>query len=478
MGGLALIVFLIMLVVQWRGGSFSVPIQGQVWIAKILFLIFLLSVFSAATLVGQALLAPAIVLLIAPSLVLRWIVVPLGLPRVAYWIARCCWPIALVKEPEAGAAFYGTLALARRPSSAQSIGWLDEKANRAQVLRGAGVVAGGLLAALRGEGQRARCLFLIADTMPRKAIPRCARAIARDWLVVDAARIGNWREVVRLGRRGKDSLRWSYAVARIAERIAGNPDGCHDWLLCLYWMLAPRRQATLLPLRRALATQRAVKVKAAGPRLAGDLPAALANLAHVLQDRFGHDGRSLARSVCLVEAQLKFSTTRALVQRRTLALDARHDTDAIFSSFRKQLVDFLVPLIEKSPNFSGGKKRGPIVDQAIDRVRVRLFRDIEIQCKDYDDRLNRESSLDTLAEWEAWALTRDSADRLLELNPISEDALFQTMYVPVCNFAVFQHNKCKRIVLAHDMFRWLHRHAQSDSAALQLLSKNMRAGGL
>jgi hypothetical protein len=47
--------------------------------------------------------------------------------------------------------------------------------------------------------------------------------------------------------------------------------------------------------------------------------------------------------------------------------------------------------------------------------------------------------------------------------------------VPVCNFAVFQHNTCKRVVLAHEIYTWLHRHAGSDAAASKLLAGNMKA---
>jgi hypothetical protein len=108
-------------------------------------------------------------------------------------------------------------------------------------------------------------------------------------------------------------------------------------------------------------------------------------------------------------------------------------------------------------------------------VRIRLFRDIEAQCKDYNDRLKGESSLTAIAEWAAWAVTRDAANRLLELVPESEIALFHAMYVPVCNFAVFQHNKCMRRTLAHEIYSWLHRHAQSDPSASQLLLGNVRA---
>ena len=91
------------------------------------------------------------------------------------------------------------------------------------------------------------------------------------------------------------------------------------------------------------------------------------------------------------------------------------------------------------------------------------------------DRQKGENSLASVAEWEAWAVVRDAANRLLELAPDSEIALFHAMYVPVCNFAVFQHNKCMRRALAHEIYSWLYRHSQNDPSASQLLLGNVRA---
>jgi hypothetical protein len=244
-GVVGLIIFFIILAARRsRGEPIELSLAVRLRFLKGVELGVLLLVFGGVDLIGKALLVPAFILLFTPSFVLRQVVVPLGLPRVAYWTARWLGPIKVMKESSAGAAVYGALALARRPSSLKTLDWLELKVNLARSVRGAGVVAAGLLAALRGDRDRARGLFLIADAMQRKHIPRCVRVVARDWLVADAARIGNWTEVARLGRRGKGSLRWSYALARMAERLAGDPRGCWNWQLWLWWIIAPRRIAT------------------------------------------------------------------------------------------------------------------------------------------------------------------------------------------------------------------------------------------
>jgi hypothetical protein len=474
MGGVALIAIIILVALRQRG-SISLSPLIWVWIGKYVELVILLSLFDISSHLGKILLAPAFILLFAPSLVLQRIVVPLGLPRVAYWTARCCGPPKLLRESSAGAALYGALALAQKPSSTQAISWLEQRTNRARALRGAGVVAAGLLAALRGDRNRARCLLLIADSLAQKSIPRSARVIARDWLVADAARIGNWREVVRLGRRGRRSLRWSYAVARLGERLNGDPKACHDWQLWLCWAVAPRRRATFALLRRALAAPRTPVQMTAAPSAPEELPDALANLVQMLEGRFARDGQSFVRSVCWVETTLSRPATRALIQRRLLALGAQRDAEAIIFDFRKRLVDLVASVIEESPHLTGAQERSPVLDHAIERVRSGLFGDIEAQCKDYGERQKRQISLDTVAEWEAWAVTRNSAERLLQLVPASEHALFQAMHERVCNFAVFQHNTYKRLTLAHEIYSWLRLHSGSDPTASQLLLKNMKA---
>src|ERR1700724_1765629 len=98
MAGLALIVIILVLVSRRRGGSISLSPLFWVWVGKCVELFILLVLFGMTGLFGGILLAPAFILLFTPSFVLKLTVVPLGLPRVAYWMARWCRPLELVKE--------------------------------------------------------------------------------------------------------------------------------------------------------------------------------------------------------------------------------------------------------------------------------------------------------------------------------------------------------------------------------------------
>jgi hypothetical protein len=454
-------------------GSIKVPTVVLVCAVKLALVTFTTALVVATEIpAGEVIRAALLVVIWAPTIILRWIVVPLRMPRLAYWMVRICWPLGLVKEIRAGAVVFGALALAQKGASDESLTWLAQRLRSAEPLHGAGVVAAGLLAALRKDDDLARCLFAMADRMDNRLISRSVRAIARDWLVVDAARAGNWLRVIRLGRRTPIKLRWSYGMARIAERLIGDPRAWRDWQLWPCFLWAPRRRATFPLFRRALAVpaRRSAQPHAA-PAIA-ELPLALGSLARAIDGTA--DGAALGQSIDAVDRQL--DSMRGGIEQRLNALGGRGDAGAILSAFRQRLIDLVMPLIEEDPYLAREARRGSIMDQAVWQVRRRLFGDVEARCKDYRERTEERSALDPLAEWEAWAQLHSSAAQLLELDPNVESALFQTVFAPVCNFAAFQHNGRKRIALAHDMFIWLLRYSRSDPQARQLLAKNVNAG--
>jgi hypothetical protein len=481
MASIAVIAFIIFLLVSRRGDT-ATWFFNLVWTSFFKFALLFLAVTPIAVLssaidggfIGGTLFAVAVILLFAPSLVLLSILVPLGWPRAAYRIARWCRTLEVVQEREAGASLYGALALARRPAvDKETIDWLALKLERAPTLRGSGLVATGLLAALRGERARARAMLNMVHVAERPFISLRARIVARDWLLADAARVGDWREVARLGRSWPD-VRWSHAVGRMAERLVRDPRASGDAWLRLCWLVAPRRRATSELLRRALAVPRAQQEIPAMLPAAVDLPQALAALADVLAQRFGLDGASLARAVAAVDAALDGEATSVRIKARAQAFGAELDPATIVTGVRARLIELLVPVIEQAPRLATCDVRTPSFDQAVEQMRARWFRDIEAQCRDYAERNAHQSALAPIAEWQTWAATRETAERLLALAPASEYTLFHAMYVSVCNFAVFQHNVCKRLPLAHEMYSWLHRHAKGDDAAAALLQRNMK----
>jgi hypothetical protein len=469
-------VIIVIFIVRMLSGSIKVPAIALAFGAKVGLFTFTIAVVqgTAPEVASAVLHVVAFVLIWAPTPFLRWIVVPLRMPRTAYWTVRICFPLGLIKEIEAAAAVYGALALARRSPSDEAISWLERKLRNAETIRGSGVVAAGLLAALRKDIDRARGLFATANRMHPRLIPRSMRTIARDWLVVDSARVGNWHRVICLGRHGMTRLRWSYSMARIGERLTGDPQAWRNWQLWPCFLWAPRRRATYSIFRRALAVPVRRSVQPDAPASATGLPPALGELARALEGANAHDGELLDRSIDAVDREL--DSMHSMIEQRLAMLGGRGNAGSVRSLFRHRLIDLAIPLIEEDPYLARTAQQDSIMEQAVWQVRRRLMGDIESQCRDYRERTAGEDSLDLVAEWETWARLNSSADRLLELDSAAENVLFHMVFAPVCNFAVYQHNGRKRIVLAHDMFVWLLGYAHDTPEARQLLAKNVQAG--
>ena len=341
--------------------------------------------------------------------------------------------------------------MARSATDSARLPWLRNQLLDAKVGRGGGIVAVALLSALEGNRASARALFVIADTRP--SVPRAMRVIARDWLVTDAARAGQWPAVVRLGRRGSGSLRGSYAMARIAERLRRDPQAGADWQLYAWFLLAPRRRATWPLLRRALAVPRAP-------------------LAQTVAQDFAHAVSALARERAADDASLPWML--GCFDQRLTELEAG-GADGVATALREQLIEWLEPLVEADPALA--RLPGALMAAVVARRRSAEFNDIEARCREYRERTLSRQAVDKLLEWQMWALLRAAAERLMIMDPGVVQALFATVYIRVCNFAVYQLNIRKNAPLAEEMMAWLHRLARPGSDEAQLLARNIRATG-
>ena len=147
-------------------GTIKVPTVVLVCAVKLALLTFTAALVQATEIpAGEVIRVVVLVLVWAPTAVLRWVVVPLRMPRLAYWTVRICWPLGLVKEVRAGGVMFGALALARKGASDENVRWLEEKLRDAEPMQGAAVVAAGLLAALRKDDNLARRLFAMIHVL-------------------------------------------------------------------------------------------------------------------------------------------------------------------------------------------------------------------------------------------------------------------------------------------------------------------------
>jgi hypothetical protein len=417
-----------------------------------------------------------------PALTLRAVLIPLGLPRVAYWFAILSPPIAHSAEIRGGAVLAGVLALGRRRESDPGrVAWLDAKLARAITVRSLAITAAGLLAAARGKKETTRLLFHAVDGVSRRS-PRIARRTARSWLVADAAQRGAWKEVAVLGRGGLSYIRWPYAMGAIARRLTRDVRAPSDRALWLAWIAAPFRLATLPLLRRALSVPRGTGTQNAQPIVAlgrssealGDaLQAHAACLREPTESTLLAAGRAwgnVGYGSCALHFERAFN-------HRLLALRAKTHPQAALSSLLATAESDLAPLLDGVPAALLAKSE--TLEAAAGRARRRAMDEIESRAHAMAQRTARKTALHVSGEWMEWGALRRLCDRVARDAPDAvRRATFATVYAPACNYAVWLFNVRDEKLLANGIFRWLLEEARfaSDAAALKVLEKNVKAG--
>lgn len=418
----------------------------------------------------------ALVLFCLPTLLLSRLLVRSRMPRLTYWTMRCCMSMHYAGNQYVGAMLYATLTATRMRDPSTACAWLYERFRAKPVAGALGQNILGHLAAAQGDRVTAQCLFESIDARPRPARNSIVRVTTRDWLVMDAARQGDWSAAARFAERDGGS-RWSRAVGGMARTIDG-VGILPKWRLRLLWWVAPRRLRLRPLLRRALLAS-AREPKSADTAPPHDLPAALALLAEVLakaaQRSSEVSSSEFVAAVRWVTVRLEGADVQGQVGKRLAALDSTlcRSVDSVVSDFKSDLVKLILPVVTAHPEWVAAGRSHPVIAEAIQHLQGTAFESLEMRAKDLARRAEKKQSLDPLAEWHSWALLCDEANRLLALQPGAKASLFALVWHPLVSYAVFQHNEKQRLTLAQDIFRWLRPLAGSHRQAIELLDKNM-----
>lgn len=411
-----------------------------------------------------------------PTFLMGPLVVWLGMPRLAYWTMRCCTPLHYAGRQYVGAMLYATLSATRMREPATACARLYERFRGKPVDGVIGQTILGHLAAAQGDRVTAQCVFESIDARPSPPRRSIVRVTARDWLVMDAARRGDWFATVHYATRGGGTSRWSRAVGGMARTFAGLPPH-PNWRLLLLWLVAPRRLRLRPLLQRALrAGVWKPESEIAPPH---DLPAALTRLAEILTKTAQHSAEvssaEFIAAVRWVSIRLDSPNMKAQIEHRLTTLDSTLSRSAasVVSAFKSDLVELLLPVVAANPQLVAAHRAHPIIAETLHRLQGKAFESIEMRAKDLATRAEKKHSLDTLSEWQSWAILCDEANRLLVLQPGAKATLFEALWRPLLNYAVFQHNDKKRHTFAQDIFRWLRAHAHGNDKVVEMLDKNI-----
>lgn len=366
----------------------------------------------------------------------------------------------------------------------------------------ASIVAAGLLAARRGDLERARRLLRSAGDIDETCGPRKAVVIAWEWLCADAIDRGAWRELDELARNGPVSSRSLQLFGAIAARLVGHAPMPTDRELWVRWLLAPHRAQTLALVERAIAappTPR--KRRAAAPKGSErsdtdqrsdtdedtaeqpPLCAALEAHAALLSTPPSLVGvGELATLARQWDAVFDDPSLDEQLLDRCIALVPKHPPDPVEmrAAFREQLRDDLLGLAKAAdlPIHEVGA-RSELLGQAARELRARLLDALEIAATALASRVEARRDHEPLDEWQTFVNLRAEYVEAVSLGGVELRRLaFQDVHGPVCSLAVWLWNVRGEKAIANAMFQWLLDEAivVDDAEAIRLQEKNVNCG--
>ncbi|WP_437333946.1 hypothetical protein [Sorangium sp. So ce394] len=433
--------------------------------------------------VGQlwcALLLAPLALLLAPWLVARGVLIPLGLPRAAYFVAWLSdWTWRADRRGGAALAAAWALCRARRPGAAVEA-WVGERIERAGAgpapsstsavpLRGAGIAAGAMLAAHRGDVEGARALFDSVAGLDERACPREARRVAAGWLAAEAASRGDWPAVLERAREGGG--RALALLGAVAARLLGEAPAPGALELWLRWLAAPHRRATLPLVRRALAAgegapppQPEEPEPCAAKIAEGDLwsRAVLLHATMLLRPRGKVSGDDLRRLGGAWDAALDDERAQAELRERAQLLGASGAQAALGPLSRAVEEDLAAALRAARVPREAWDDLGGTIGRTRRRLRDELLAEVELACDALRRRVDEKRELPALSEWREWISLRAQYEAAAALAGAEFRRLaFPKVHADVCHAAVWLFNARKERAIANAMFRWLLAEAEA-----------------
>lgn len=413
----------------------------------------------------------------------RHLLAPLGLVRTSFWLAH----FVSMDDSDAYALCCAAWAHAMKPAP-ESEAWLIARRDRRVPLGDAEIIVTALLAAGRGDAETARQLMRsTADMVENHPL---VRDVAGEWLAVDAADRGAWKDLYAdaiAARWPASSL--TFLLEGIAARqlaAAGAPSKPE---LRARWLLAPHRRATAALVARACAAT-APETAAASADTDGTLSAGLASasddrvkmtiaIASHLAAASGSAPRSdlLAHAVSAWDAALLDGSTQSWLARRALELDAPEGAvDRALRDVAGAVTDELARIADAA-QLPAPASHGPVGDALARRLRHGRLDALEAGFTRWEERRHSGAVRAPIDEWREWVALRAAYDAAvgsggLELRRLA----FPHAYSKGTSMAVWLWNTRNEYALSHAISKWLLAEALAvgDTEAIELCTRNCR----
>lgn len=478
---------------RWEHVGVSPHLQPKQWVKGLWSVVLALILSFVAALfalsigrghVANAIPLAAVLVLLFPWPIARFVFVPLGMWRAAWNMAQLAgwvWRGDVV----GGQLVAGAWAVLRqRRASPEAIAWLSARRDELDPIGAPGILGSALLADALGDHTAARRLMRLVADFDDEYRPPLTRYLANEWLIADAAARGAWAEVELRGRSPHRRSRATKLLGDVAARLIGYPPVPSDLALVLRWLIAPRRRQTWSLVRHALSVPRidvvpGVRVPQVGPCTLLEGQALLAAHSEAIArgkvppTRLLELGRSWDR--LLADPQLRHQTAR-----RALALRAG-DPELVLERLGKQVDADLfalaraaaIPLAMLEDDDSVALRR------VARELRHDLLDELAIACESLDARVRARRQLPALDELRDYLAIREQYERVCELGgPELMRIAFSQIHDPLCNQAVWLWDERGETAIANAMFRWLGHEAvmAGDEQAAELQRRNVACG--
>ncbi len=416
----------------------------------------------------------------------RFVLVPLGLVRAAYYVAYASF------RARGGA---GRRRAARREPRVPPQGRLrrgdggvaggeDPGADGAP---GAAIAAAAAMAAARGDKEGARALFESARTLDPSVCPSAARHAASEWLAAEAAARGAWGEVIEIAGDPAGAGRSAKLLAGVARRLTGGlaaPGRAEPlWL----WATAPGWLGTFAIVERALSVPDGEAPPedddddVPAPRAPdGDLLARALSAHVVLLSSKKVKPADVARVGRAFDAAFEDAALGVEVDERATLLGATR-AGAVLGRLRADVETSLFELL-KSHHIALDDtvdELGDVAARAQRRLRDETLTVIEALSDAVRNRVNERRALSAIDEWREWSALRIAYQRGVTLGgPELRYLAFTKVHSDVCALAVWLFNDRQEKAIANAMFRFLldEATATGDQDAIALQTKNVGCG--
>jgi len=396
----------------------------------------------------------------------RFVLVPAGLQRLAYYAAR-------FSRPGSDPVAYALCAAAWACRDGSAIAWVEARRDQRKPVGDGEIVATALLAAARGDDATARALLrsvaMIVEDHP------AVRELAGEWLACDAAERGAWQELAD----DAGAARWpattlSYLLEGIAAHRVAAPGAPSARELWGRWALAPHRRVTRALVIETLGRPPGAPARTVeDPALAGAAPLPHAVATHLAFANRPATAASLALAVHAWDAALGDAATRAWLAQRGL--------DAPLGAVERAIRDVAGAVTDdlarhaEAAQLGAPDAQGPVGHGLTRRLRHGRLDALEAAFSRWADRRHDVAQISPIDEWREFVALWTAYQAAVTAGGLDLRRLaFPHAFSKGSHMAAWLWNTREEYALSHAISTWLLAEALAvgDAEAIELGHRN------